>query len=225
MSAIVKIDSLNKALIVKAKIYFYGKYAENELGEKIIKEITDFWNAPKTQIEIDGIPYKVMFEISQECMTISQVVEIMAVNTNYEINFVRIEDQNVSERSMMGFGLGDNSGHWIITDKLGESTTAAHEFGHAFGLPHPDQIDYRNTGLPPIMAPRGTIVDAIYQWNPLADAGMPGGTMMPAHRRVRTEEVLEVIAGRNYLDPNTSKIGKITNYFFDEIGQVANPIA
>jgi hypothetical protein len=223
MAAIVKFDPENQIVKVKAKIYFYGKYAENDLCEKIIKEISDFWNAPQTEIDIEGKPYKVKFEVSQACVSIPQVTELMATNTLYAVNFVRIEDKNVSERSMMGFGLGDNSGHWIITDKLGESTTAAHEFGHAYGLPHPDQIDYRNTGLPPIMAPRGTIVDAVYQWNPLADAGAYGGTMMPAHRRVRTEEVLAVLASRIYVDEQTSKIGKITNYFFDEIGQIANP--
>jgi hypothetical protein len=224
MAALIHLDTENKTLNVKAKIYFYGKYAENDLGEKIIREISEFWNAPKTEITIDGEKFTAKFEISQECVTIPKVIKLMADNTNFEVNFVRIEDTNVSERSMMGFGLGDNSGHWLITDKLGESTTAAHEFGHAYGLPHPDQIDYRNTGLPPIMAPRGTIVDAVYQWNPLADAGAYGGTMMPAHRRVRTEEVLDVLGRRVYVNETTSKIGKITNYFFDEIGQIANPV-
>jgi hypothetical protein len=225
MAALIHLDSENKTLNVKAKIYFYGKYAEEELAEKIISEIRIFWNAPQTKFEINGLNYSVIFEVSQECISIPKVIELMAVNTNYEVNFVRIEDKNVAERSMMGFGLGDNSGHWIITDKLGESTTAAHEFGHAYGLPHPDQIDYRNTGFPPIMAPRGTLVDAIYQWNPLADAGMPGGTMMPAHRRVRREEVLAILENGIQIDGSTYSIGKITNYFFDEIGQIANPVA
>lgn len=219
MSAFIKLDTENNILRVQAKIYFYGKYAENTLGEKIIKEINDFWNAPQTRYAINNVNFNVNFEVAQACISLEEAASLMATNTNYAVNFVRIEDKNVSERSMMGYGLGDNSGHWIITDKLGESTTAAHEFGHAFGLPHPDQIDYRNTGLPPIMAPRGTIVDAVFQWNPLADAGMPGGTMMPAHRRVRTEEVLAVLDQMQVLDSETYFVGYLSNNLFDEIGQ------
>ncbi len=222
MSAILNFDKENKTVVVQAQIYFYGKYAENTLGDKIIKEINTFWNAPQTEYFLEGITYKVNFEISQSCVSINQAAELMASNTSFAINFVRIEDKNVSERSMMGYGLGDNSGHWIITDKLGESTTAAHEFGHAFGLPHPEQIDFRNTGLPPIMAPRGTIVDPVYQWNPLADAGMPGGTMMPAHRRVRNEEVLSILDQKQALSEDTYFVGYLSNNFFDEIGQKLN---
>jgi hypothetical protein len=219
MSAKVKIDRDQNIFNVEAKIYFYGKYAEDILADKIVKEIEDFWNTPKAIYVHDDQAYKVVFDIKQECVSLEKASQLMVSNTHFAVNFVRIEDKNVSERSMMGYGLGENSGHWIITDRLGESTTAAHEFGHALGLPHPEEIDFRNTGLPPIMAPRGTIVDAIYQWNPLADAGMPGGTMLPTHRRVRTEEVLAVIAQSIYVDENTRKIGKISNYLFDEVGQ------
>ncbi len=221
MSAIVVFDDEKQSVIIKGKIYFYGTYAENNLGFKIVSEINNFWNAPEVSFTRNGKSYSVSFQISQESVDLETAATLMKSNTSYEVNFVRIEDKNVTERSMMGYGMGENSGHWIITDKLGESTTAAHEFGHALGLPHPDEVDFRNTGLPPIMAPRGTIVDAIYQWNPLADAGMPGGTMMPRHRRVRAEEVEAVLAQMIYVDENTSKIGKITNYFFDESGQRA----
>ena len=40
------------------------------------------------------------------------------------------------------------------------------------------------------MYPRGTLVDAMYQYDPGKPAGVTGGTMHPMYRKVRKEDIL-----------------------------------
>jgi hypothetical protein len=224
MSAKAYFNTENASLIVKAHIYIYGNEASDELALKIKEEINTFWNAPKAEFTIEGKPAKVIFDIQVSHKGLKWVAENMKENSDFEVNFVRIEKTNKSARSMMGYGLGENSGHWLITDQLGESTTASHEFGHALGLPHPEILDYRGTGIPPIMAPRGTLVDAMFQWNPLVEAGTTGGTMKPIYRRVRPDEVWDVLKHLKFNDEGQAEIGKLTNYFFDTDGDITQYI-
>lgn len=204
---------------IKANLYLYGNLANALLARKIEEEINRMWNQPLVIFQYNTENYKVRFDIRSEFLNIDDARNLMLGNLSYENNFVRIEEKNKVERSMMGFGLGQNSGHWLISDNLGESTTAAHEFGHALGLPHPARLDYRFTGYPPIMAPRGTIVDAEFQWNPLADYGAYGGTMNPKYRRVNQDEVLAVLQGAKEQEKDNFIIGEIPNTFYDEIGE------
>ena len=219
MSAVAIINSDTTQIYIEAELIFYGKYATDDLAQKIISEINQMWNEPIAKLQIGSDLYNIIFNVKYTCLSNSEVVLKVLNNSNHRINFIRIEDKNVAERSMMGFGLGENSGHWLITDQLGESTTAAHEFGHALGLPHPAQLDFRFSGNPPIMAPRGTLVDANFQWNPLAEPGAYGGTMRPIFRRVRAAEILQVVKGIDPEKPEDFLIGKLTNQLFDEIGK------
>jgi hypothetical protein len=219
MSAVATIKPESTQIQIEAELVFYGKYAFDELGQKIVSEINQMWNEPNAKLKIGSTIFDIIFEVKYSCLSNSEVLLKVLNNIDFAVNFIRIEDKNVAERSMMGFGLGENSGHWLITDQLGDSTTAAHEFGHALGLPHPEQLDFRFTGMPPIMAPRGTIVDADFQWNPLVEAGAVGGTMRPIFRRVRSSEVLLVLRDLNLENMENLKIGKLTNRLFDEIGR------
>ena len=219
MSAVAIINPETSQISIEAELVFYGKYATEDLAQKIVLEINQMWNEPNAKLQLGSTLFDIVFDIKYTCLGNSEVLSKVLNNTDYAVNFIRIEDKNIAERSMMGFGLGENSGHWLITDQLGESTTAAHEFGHALGLPHPEQLDYRFSGNPPIMAPRGTIVDADFQWNPLAEAGAFGGTMRPIFRRVHSSEVLLVLRGLNPENLGILKIGKLTNQLFDEIGR------
>lgn len=224
MSAVGFVNHSVFEIVIKATLNFYGKYAEPILGNKIISEINTLWNAPQTVIKVNQLDYRINFDIDFRCLNNFEVLRLIYQNTNHEQNYIRIEDKNIAERSMMGYGLGENSGHWLITDQLGESTTAAHEFGHALGLPHPNEIDYRNTGMPPIMAPRGTFVDAEFQWNPLAEVGAFGGTMRPIWRRVRGYEVQEIFKGIALESKEVIPIGVLKNQLFDEIGRSSSII-
>lgn len=219
MSALAIINSESEQISIEAELVFYGKYATADLAQNIVLEINKMWNEPNAKLQLGSRLFDIIFNIKYSLLGNYEALAIISNNTNYSVNFVRIEDKNIAERSMMGFGLGENSGHWLITDQLGESTTAAHEFGHALGLPHPDLLDFRFSGNPPIMAPRGTIVDADFQWNPLAEPGALGGTMRPIFRRVRASEVLQVLKNLNPENLEDLKIGKLTNQIFDEMGR------
>lgn len=219
MSALAIINSESEQISIEAELVFYGKYATADLAQKIVLEINQMWNEPNAKLQLGSRLFDIIFDIKYSFLGNYEALSKISNNTNYSVNFVRIEDKNIAERSMMGFGLGENSGHWLITDQLGESTTAAHEFGHALGLPHPDLLDFRFSGNPPIMAPRGTIVDANFQWNPLAEPGALGGTMRPIFRRVRASEVLQVLKNLNPENLEDLKIGKLTNQIFDEMGR------
>jgi hypothetical protein len=219
MSALAIINSESEQISIEAELVFYGKYATAELAQKIVLEINQMWNEPNAKLQLGTRLFDIIFDIKYSFLGNYEALAKISNNSNYSVNFVRIEDKNIAERSMMGFGLGENSGHWLITDQLGESTTAAHEFGHALGLPHPDLLDFRFSGNPPIMAPRGTIVDADFQWNPLAEPGALGGTMRPIFRRVRASEVLQVLKNLNPENLEDLKIGKLANQIFDEMGR------
>lgn len=216
MAAIVEI--IGEEIIVKAKNYFYGTMAEDDIVKAIDHEINQMWNQPLVVYFYNQQYYKVKFDIRSEIVDEAAVLDLISHNLSHEFNFIRIENKGKIDRSMMGFGLGENSGFWVTSDNLGHSTTAAHEFGHAIGLPHPNIIDYRGMGYPPLMAPRGTLVDSELQWNVLADPGTYGGTMRPDHRRVRQDEVLSIMGRMVYVTDNNFIIGKLSNIYFDAAG-------
>lgn len=217
MSAIAYLHP--KEIRVRAHIYLYGTCATQELADAIAEEINRMWNEPFVEIAWAGVSRLVRFEVFCSSIGCESTLTLMETNTNHEVNFVRIEEENILKRSMMGYGLGQNSGHWIVGDQLGKSTTAAHEFGHALGLPHPSRIDYRGQGAPPLMCPRGTWVDAEYQWNPLVQVHEFGGTMNPKHRKVHIDEVRAILENAEYQSDGKWIIGEVVNTFYDELGR------
>jgi hypothetical protein len=95
------------------------------------------------------------------------------------------------------------------------STTAAHEIGHTIGLAHPARLDLRGKGVPGIMYPRGTLVDAPYQYDASAMPGMPGGTMHPKFRKVWKEEVAMLQLDAALSNDNQLVIGALSNVWHD----------
>lgn len=221
MSAIAIINREEKKINVSARLFFYGNHASTELGQAICDEISLMYNDADAIVSLEDGEYSVFFDIKFAVVEGTDIVDLAKFNRDHRNNFIRIEEKNHAERSFMGFGLGDNVGHWLISDNLGKSTTAAHEFGHGLGLDHPKDVDLRGRGIPPIMAPRGTLVDAQYQWAPTAIAGEFGGTLQPLHRRVKEEEVLQIFDNLTFTKENMYKIGHLSNILFDQIG---NPL-
>lgn len=111
--------------------------------------------------------------------------------------------------------LNDNSGFWVTSDDLGNSTTAPHEKGHGYGLEHSDG-DQRGKGQPNIMSARGTYVDPEYQYDPKAKAGEKGGTINPRKRKVSEAEVRAVVSGLTFNDKGIANIGNANNTLFSK---------
>lgn len=205
---------------IRARLIFYGAEANHTVAQAIIAEINRMYNEPRATVQINGDDRLAVFIIEYALLDPTESERLIRGNEDYLNNFIRLEKENIVTRSFMGFGLGDNVGHWIVSDQLGHSTTAAHEFGHGMGLDHPDRLDYRGSGSPPpIMAPRGTLVDPQYQWESQAKAGEVGGTMNPIHRRVSVEEIQKIVSNLTFRDDGTARIGRLTNITFDKVGK------
>ena len=184
------------------------------------------YNEPNGVIVLKGNILKVVFEIDYEIVSPYDALEMAMINQDYRNNFIRIENENVITRSFMGYGLGDNAGHWLTTDNLGNSTTAAHEFGHSLGLDHPANPDFRGSPFPPpIMAARGSFVDSRYQWNPQVKAGEFGGTLNPKYRKVSLEEIDLIMEGLTFETTDIYYVGYLSNKLFDRKGNVAEGLA
>lgn len=210
------IDKENKTITVSSHIYFYGSQATEDIATKSATEIQDMWNAAGGTVEIDGVEYSVQFNITSEVVSEDKATELAGENTSTLNNFVRVEDSNIASRSFMD-DIGGNSGHWITSDKLGESTTAAHEMGHGYNLEH-SEGDQRGKGTPDIMAARGTLVDSEYQWNPKAAAGAYGGTVNPKHRKVLQRNITGAFKGVTFDKNGKANIGRATNTIFKKDG-------
>ena len=226
MAAIATLQPDKNQVLISSKLYLYGSEANQEIGERIIEEINRMYNEPNAIVNVAGKLLRVVFDISYEIISSASALEMAAANADFKNNFIRIENENIITRSFMGFGLGDNAGHWLTTDNLGTSTTAAHEFGHSLGLDHPENADFRGSSFPPpIMAARGSLVDPQYQWDPKAKAGAYGGTMNPMYRKVSKVEIELIMEGLTFEETDTYYIGYLSNKLFDRKGVVLERLA
>lgn len=226
MAAIANIQPDKNRIEIISRLYLYGSEATNETGDKIIAEINQMYNEPEVYININGQSLKVLFSVDFKIISAGEAMLRAAVNFNFKNNFIRIENENHITRSFMGYGLGDNAGHWLTSDNLGTSTTAAHEFGHSLGLDHPANLDFRgSTTPPPIMAPRGSLVNPQYQWEPTAKAGEFGGTMNPKYRKVTAEEVQLILKDITFENKPNHYLGQLSNTLFDKTGNPSRWLA
>lgn len=220
MAATAHFNHEQKTIQIQARLVFYGSETTPEAALAIVEEINRMYNEPQAEAALAGKTYRVFFVIEYALLTTEEAARLITQNDDFQNNFIRLEKENIVTRSFMGFGLGDNVGHWIVSDQLGQSTTAAHEFGHGLGLDHPTRLDYRGSGSPPpIMAPRGTIVDAQYQWDPTAQAGEYGGTMKPIHRRVTATEIQQIVENITIRPDKSAYLGRLSNITFDGMGR------
>lgn len=196
---------------VRSHIVTYGNAADDTVTERIRQEIESMWNEPQATVYMENIHYRVVFIITAECIPNLPELDVLG-NTDPQRNFFRIEGFVHGDISFVD-GLGCNTGYFKLENLYEGSTTAAHEYGHTLGLAHPRLTDIRGQGVPGIMYPRGTLVDAAFQYDATLPAGSKGGTLHPMYRKVRQEDIdLLRIHRRRFVDGRTI-LGEFTNIY------------
>lgn len=195
---IAEIDNENAILLIKAHIILYGDAASAGLAQMVAQEIETYWSEPEASVLLKNNLYKVVFKITGEYRQDLQPEEVFE-NIDPLLNFFRVEEYSVIDISFVD-GLGCNTGYFKLLNLSNGSTTAAHEFGHTIGLEHPENLNIIGQGVPGIMYPRGSLVDAQYQYDPSAAPGVVGGTMNPAFRKVRQQDIADLRLHKLHFD-------------------------
>lgn len=207
-------ELINHQIAIRSHIITYGNAADDAITEMIRDEIESLWNEPKGVLNFDGLTMHVRFQITASFQPAITDIEIYQ-NLDPHNNYFRIEEFAHGNISFVD-GLGCNSGYFKLENLYKGSTTAAHEYGHTLGLEHPDNLDIRGFGVPGIMYPRGTLVDAVYQYEPDKPAGTKGGTMHPMFRRVSQQDIDLLQLPKLQFRNNVAIIGEFTNIWHEK---------
>ncbi|MDB5197238.1 MAG: peptidase [Flaviaesturariibacter sp.] len=206
-----ELDIPSKTLVLHSHIITYGSATYPALTEQIRDEIETMWNEPGSSIQFDQQLFQLRFRITAACLPNLEELEVLQ-NDDPRNNYFRIEEYIEGNISFVD-GLGCNTGFFMLENLYQGSTTAAHEYGHTLGLDHPDNIDIRGAGPPGIMYPRGTLVDAAFQYDPAKPAGVTGGTMHPMYRRVSFEDINGLKLHRLRFQNGKAVVGNFTNVY------------
>lgn len=207
---ILEIVNAADEIRLHANIIIYGDAATEELSVLMAKEIEGCWNEPRATVFLNNKTY--LFKLIVEGNHAPDLVpEDIFTNDNPNNNYFRIEEFVHGNISFVD-GLGSNTGYFKLENLLNNSTTAAHEFGHTIGLDHPENIDIRGGLIPAIMYPRGTLTDPHFQYDPHVPAQTVGGTLNPAYRKVRQQDVDNLqIANLRFNKYNVAILGNFSS--------------
>jgi hypothetical protein len=206
---IAEINNNTNTITIKANLFFYGNAANDALSKQIADDINLFWNIIDGHAMIGGRGYGFILNATgfyAPTLTQKDVME----NTNPLNNYFRIEEKASGNISFVD-GINSNTGYFQLDNLFNNSSTAAHEFGHTLGLEHPEELDIRGQGTPGIMYPRGTIVDAHFQYDPSVPAGVTGGTMNPYHRKVLQKDIDDLHLEKQRFKNGTAVVGAFTS--------------
>lgn len=206
--------TITQQLTIYSVFFFYGDAATNELSRQIANDISRHWNEPKTKIKIGRNWCDVQFDIDG-IYEPGLDPEKVWYNDNPRFNFFRIEEFITGNISFVD-GIGSNSGYLKLDNLLQTSTTAAHEYGHTLGLIHPSIPDTRGMAVPGIMYPRGTICDPPFQYDPNAQAGKPGGTLNPAHRKVLDTDIEALKLHKLLFNNSRATVGEFSSLYHEK---------
>lgn len=206
-----EINHVEKTITVYSHLVIYGDAADEEVTERVRKEIDLMWNEPEAVVYLNPTHYRVFFRITSQLKKELDQMEVIQ-NLDPRNNYFRIEDFIHGNISFVD-GIGCNSGFFLLENLYDGSTTAAHEYGHTLGLVHPRVADIRSQGRPGIMYPRGSLVDAEYQYDPSKPAGVTGGTMHPMHRKVRQKDIEHLQLHKLRFQNNKAIAGTFTNIY------------
>ena len=220
-SAKVTVNTHSKTIVVSATLVFYGECASAAIATQTAADIQNGWNEAHGTVKLGNTTYNVIFKIKGEYRDVSGWLGLkraelkleMAKNTDPEINYIEVV-KYATKGSIPGisnFDIGGNRGEFQYNNIQGSGTTTeAHEFGHGLGLKHPDR-DLRKKGQPGIMAPRNTLVDPKYQYNPKAKPdSRNGGTLNPAKRKVTQEDIDNLKINKLHFKDGKAYLGHAT---------------
>jgi hypothetical protein len=216
-------EIMNHRLIIHSRIITYGNAADAAITELIRDEIETMWNEPKGVIDWKRKELIVVFKITASFEPGITPIDIYS-NIDPRNNYFRIEEFAHGNISFVD-GLGCNTGYFKLENLYKGSTTAAHEYGHTLGLPHPVDLDLRGKGIPGIMYPRGTLVDPQYQYNPDGRAGDSnnGGTMHPKNRKVLVSDIARLSLDKLDFEKGEAIIGEFTSIWHGDHADSGRP--
>lgn len=208
----IEIDTSAKIITISSNIICYGNAADYEISKHIAEEIERMWNDPNGHANIFDAEFQVRFKINAQYNSLLTATSVLE-NQNPKNNYIRIEEYSRLNISCMD-GIGSNTGYFQRNNLYTGSTTAAHEYGHSLGLPHPKDLNLVGKGRPGIMYPRGTLVNPEFQNDVHALSGGPGGTLNPQHRRVMQADI-ESLQLKRLIENEIFVIGKFTNQYHE----------
>ncbi len=215
---IIEIDTSAKIITISSNIIGYGNAADYTICKHISEEIETMWNEPNAVVELYNNLFQVQFKIQTQFNSLMHPNSIIQ-NENPRNNYIRIEQYCNMNISFMD-AIGSNSGYFLLANLYKGSTSAAHEYGHSLGLPHPLNLNILGAGRPSIMYPRGSIVDAEFQNDVLAQPGGPGGTLNPQSRKVMQENIDQLQLPQK-INNNVFVLGRLTNKYHEAHQKIA----
>ncbi|MCE2963303.1 MAG: peptidase M10 [Chitinophagales bacterium] len=206
----IELNKEEQVVTIYSDFFLYGDLATDILAKEFTQEIETLWNEPEGIIELDETKYVVQFKMKGLYSPKLSVEDVLS-NTNPKNNYYRVEDYSPLNISWVD-GIGSNTGYMFIENLYSGSTTGAHEYGHSLGLEHPENLVIIGQGRPGIMYPRGTLVDAEYQYDPHIKPGEKGGTIHPMYRRVLQQDIDNLNLPK-LIKKNQNYIGQFTSQF------------